>query len=207
MSDFVTADPPGSIHDTEAEHLLARVRARDPDALGAFFEQHLDAVHALAWRLVGERSAAEDITQEVFCKVYRAAHQIDTRRDPRPWLLTITYNACREYWRSASYRRARRSVSLDASPEDELHLPPDGSDPESDAIAGERASAVHAALQKLPDTLRAVVVLHEYHGLGHDEIATLTGMSHAAVRKRYSRALSELGRLLRVTLSDNDERI
>ena len=53
---------------------------------------------------------------------------------------------------------------------------------------------------KLPEPLRLAIVLHDYQGLGHEEIAALTGVHHAAARKRYSRALAALARLLKDSL-------
>ena len=59
---------------------------------------------------------------------------------------------------------------------------------------------MQAALLQLPEPLRVVIVMHDYQGLGHDEIAAVTGVNHAAVRKRYSRALAALGKLLKGAL-------
>ena len=87
-------------HPSVAE--LERVRARDPEALAAFFERYVDRVFGLVYRLLGDRTLAEDMTQDVFLKVHRAAHQLDPRRDPRPWIMTIAHNACRDLWRSAA---------------------------------------------------------------------------------------------------------
>ena len=75
---------------------LERVRARDPEALGEFYERYVDRVFGLAWRMLGERTLAEDATSDVFYKVHRAADRLDPTRDPVPWLVTITANVCRD---------------------------------------------------------------------------------------------------------------
>jgi RNA polymerase sigma-70 factor (ECF subfamily) len=90
---------------------LEAVRRRDGDALGALFDTYFDRLFGFAYRLLGDHSAAQEVTQEVFLKVHRAAHQIDPERDPGPWLMTIARNACREHW-----RKRRRGV--------ERHSPP-----------------------------------------------------------------------------------
>ncbi len=180
-----------------AATVLEGVRRRDPDALGAFFDAYFDHVYGLAYRLVGERAEAEDIAQEVFLKVHRAANRIDPSRDPVPWLVTITYNACRDTWRSPAHRLARRSSSIDDADGPGGSLLPDRDDPERRMIARERDRRVQDAVMRLPEALRAVVILHDYEGLAHDRIAKIAGASHAAIRKRYSRALSALGRVLR----------
>jgi RNA polymerase sigma-70 factor, ECF subfamily len=73
-------------------------------------------------------------------------------------------------------------------------------DPERDALAAERERLVQAAISELPEMLRVPVVLHDYQGLSHEEVAEILGIRHDAARKRYSRALAALGRRLRETL-------
>jgi RNA polymerase sigma-70 factor (ECF subfamily) len=182
--------------------VLERVRLRDPEALGVFFEHYFDRVFGLTLRLLGDRSAAEDVTQDVFFKVHRAAHQLDPARDPGPWITAITYNTCRDVWRSGAYRMGRKSDSVDAEPGLDAKLPRAAGDPERDVLTAERERLVQQALAELPQTLRECIVLHDYQGLGHQEIAELLGIGHAAARKRHSRALATLGRRLRSVLGD-----
>jgi len=158
-------------------------------------------VYGTAYRLLGNQDAAQDITQDVFYKVHRAAHQLDPERDPAAWLVGITTNACRDLWRSRAHRMGKASASLDDNPVLQATLASDGPSPERDAEHGEREVLVHGALQELSEPMREVIVLHDYQGLTHDVIADMTGLSHAAVRKRYSRALAKLGEILRERLS------
>lgn len=176
---------------------LERVRSGDPRALAAFFDQHFPRVQALARRLLGDVHAAEDLTQEVFFRVYRATPRIDPTRDPVPWVMTIAYNACRDYWRSGAHRMTQRSRSIEADPELANELQSGAPDPEQQALAADEERRVQAAILALPEHLRAVVLLHDYLGMSHEEIASAIGKSPAAARKRYSRALDALGRLLR----------
>jgi RNA polymerase sigma-70 factor, ECF subfamily len=180
---------------------LERVRARDTEALAAFYERYVDRVYGLVYRLLGDRTEAEDMTQEVFLKVHRAAHQLDTSRDPGPWLMTIAHNACRDLWRSKAWKLSRRAASLDGDSPLATTLSRGTNDPERDTLASERERLVQDALTRLPDPLRVAVVLHDYEGLGHEEIAAITGIRHAAARKRYSRALSALARMLKDSLT------
>jgi RNA polymerase sigma-70 factor (ECF subfamily) len=176
----------------DGDPLLEGVRRRDPKALGEFFEAHFDRLNNVAYHLVGDRARAEDVLQEVFLKVHRAANQLDPKRDPRPWLATLTRNACRERWRRAGRRVDRQAHSLDNGSGFHETLPAGGEDPEGQALQSERDQAVTQALMKLPGSLREVVVLRDYHDLAHEEIATVVGARSATVRKRYSRALAEL---------------
>lgn len=177
--------------------ILAGVRERRPEALTAFFERYFDQVFGLSFRLLGERSLAEDLTQDVFLKIHRGAHQLDPSRDPTPWVVAITYNACRDLWRSRAHRMGRSTASMDD--EDTglaATLPHGGEGPEQNVLRREREQLVQQAIGKLPEALRTAVVLHDYEGMNHQEIADLMGVNHAAARKRYSRALAALGKLL-----------
>ncbi|NOT33340.1 MAG: RNA polymerase sigma factor [Candidatus Eisenbacteria bacterium] len=175
--------------------------SRDPVALERFCVRWLDRVYGLTYRLLGDRTLAEDVTQEVFLRVHRAAHTLDPERDPGPWIMTIAHNLCRDVWRSGAYRMGRASATLDdphgvaavlgGKPDD---------DPEYELLKRERERLVREALQELPESLRLAVVLHEWGGLGHEEIARRSGIEHAAQRKRYSRALVALAKQLREKL-------
>jgi len=179
---------------------LERVRTRDPAALAEFFDRYIGMVFGLAVRLTGDRTQAEDVAQEVFLKVHRAAHQLDPSRDPAAWLAAITANACRDLWRSGAWRMAARSRSVEEDPDAFGALSTGINDPERDALAAERERLVQDALDRLPEVLRVPVVLHDYQGLNHQEIADALGIQHAAARKRYSRALEALAGLLKETL-------
>jgi RNA polymerase sigma factor (sigma-70 family) len=175
---------------------LELVRRGDPEALGRFFDQHFPSVYGLVLRLVGDVTTAEDITQEVFLKTHRAIGSLDPTRDPAPWLTTIAYNCCRDMWRSAGHRMRRQSMSLDEKPELGRFLAAAGGNPEVEALRAERAELVQEAIGQLPEQQREIVMLHDYQGMTHDAIAQMVGASHAAVRKRYSRALTALGKIL-----------
>lgn len=175
---------------------LERVRTRDPEALAALFDHFFGRIYGLAFRMTGEKAAAEDVTQEVFLKVHRAAHQLDTGRDPGPWLMTITANLCRERWRSRSGRQEKRTVSLDAKPDAVANVPAAASSPEQDALAADRARRLENAIGRLDESMRLVVLLHDMQGMTHEEISMVTGDAPPAVRKRYSRALARLREML-----------
>ncbi len=177
--------------------VLLRVRARDPDALGQLFEACFERVYGLALRMMGGRAAAEDITQEVFLRVHRAAHSLDVERDPVSWMLTITGNLCRDHHRSFAAKVDRGSRRADDDHEGPAaRLASGDPDPEDQALAREREQVVQEAILALPPPLREVVLLRDYEGLDHNTIADMLGSTAQAVRKRYSRALAQLGAML-----------
>ena len=188
--------PATAATDVPDRAFLERVRVRDPEALGLFYDRYLDLVFGLAWRLLGDRTLAEDAASEVFLKVHRAADRLDPARDPAPWLVTITTNACRDLWRSGAYRMSRRAADVN-DPVAAASLSSGRNDPEADALSSERERLVQEALMALPDGLRTSIVLHDYQGLDHREVADVLHIAHDAARKRYSRALAALEQQLR----------
>ena len=180
--------------------VIEAARRREPAAREAFFDAYFAHVYALACRLLGDRIPAEDLTQEVFIKVHRSIDSLDPDRDPWPWIATIAHNACRDLWRSGSHRMARRSEPLEGSSARGDRFASRDGNPEGHALGQERERLVRDAVERLPDTLRQLVLLYDYAGLSHPEVAELLGIEHAAVRKRYSRALAALGRILDETL-------
>jgi RNA polymerase sigma factor (sigma-70 family) len=176
----------------EDSQLLSGVRRRDADALARFFDVAFPYVYSLAYRLTGHREASEDIAQEVFLKVYRAADRLDVNRHAKPWITTITYNACRDVARRAA---RRPETSTDADPPVEVLQ--SNETPEDVFAKRERVRLVEAALRELDDLSRTVVILHDFCGSAHGEIAAIIGASEANVRKRYSRALSRMAKTIK----------
>jgi RNA polymerase sigma-70 factor (ECF subfamily) len=167
------------------------VRLRDRDALGRFFDLAFPYVYNLAYRFTRHRETAEDITQEVFIKVHKAAHRVAPDRSAKPWLTAITVNACRD---EARRRRARPEDTVDSGDIGRNFASP--ATPEAELLERERNRQLERALGELDWESRLVVLLHDYCGLPHDEIAGLVQNSHDAVRKRHSRAIKRLSELV-----------
>jgi RNA polymerase sigma-70 factor (ECF subfamily) len=91
----------------------------------------------------------------------------------------------------------RQAHSLDDGSGLQQRLAAAGAGPEDQALRSERDRIVSSALMKLPVALREIVVLRDYHGMPHEEIAGVVGVRSATVRKRYSRALAELRQYLK----------
>jgi RNA polymerase sigma-70 factor (ECF subfamily) len=178
-----------------SRELLERARRREPEALQAFFDHYFPRVHRVVFRLVGERTQAEDLTQETFLKVHRAIDRLNPALDPSSWLIAIAANTCRDHWRSGGQRMARRARPIDEEVVGRVASPAGG--PEEHLIARERERLVQKAITALPEPLRMVVVLHDFGGLPHDEVAAIAGIRGTAARKRYSRALRLLAERLK----------
>lgn len=186
---------PRESDDRPSREELEGVRRRDPEALGRFFDRYFDRIHGLAFRMLGDGPAAEDVAQEVFLKVHRACDRLDPERDPMPWLTAITCNACREHWRGRHTKAAARAVPLEDIAEREPD--PDAREDAAERVdAQRRAARVQRAVADLPGSLREVVILHDWRGYSHQEIAGMLGATYVAVRKRYSRGLAALAKAL-----------
>lgn len=163
----------------------------EPAALARFFDVYYERVHGYIHRLVGSASEAEDLTQEIFLHVLKALGGYDPTRDPRPWLFTLATNKLRDHWRARAAHGGARGPSLEA---DELvaSLPAATPPPGAGLDARELAERVRAAIDALPEGLRATLVLRLDEGLSFEEIARILERNEVAVRKRYSRALAAL---------------
>ena len=162
--------------------LMARVGRGDMAALGELVRRHQHSVVAFAVRLLGRRDLAEDVAQEAFLHVHRAARRYRPEAQFTTWLYRIVLNLCRDAQRRAS--RAPEPLTEGAAPP---------LDPAPDPIeARERAERVRRALAALPERQRVAVTLHRYQGLSHREIADATGWSESAVESLIVRAYATL---------------
>ncbi|HEX3474966.1 MAG TPA: sigma-70 family RNA polymerase sigma factor [Kofleriaceae bacterium] len=153
----------------------------EPDALTAPFEEHRAHLRAVAYRMLGSRSEAEDAVQEAWLRLHRAgASGVENLRG---WLTTVVSRVCLDMLRS---RRSRREEPLEAQPE---RAGGAAADPESEAAM---ADSVGLALLVVLDTLapaeRLAFVLHDLFALPFEEIAGIVGRSPAAARQLASRA-------------------
>jgi RNA polymerase sigma-70 factor (ECF subfamily) len=161
--------------------LVDRARAGRPDALAALYRAHGAALYRLAYRLTGTREDAEDVLHDVFVGLPEALGRYEERGNLTGWLKRVTARVALTRLRSA---RRRREAPLErAGPEPARLTDPDG-------------SALEAAVNRLPDRLRDVIVLKEIEGYSHREVADLLGISVVASRVRAHRGLARLRRLL-----------
>ena len=165
--------------------LLERIRRGDNEGAAELFERYAPALLRFTDRMLSDRSAAEEVTQEVFVKVISRAHQYDGRAGVASWLFAIAANACRD-----RRRRDRRAsvVPLDVVPEPRSKA--EGI--EASLVSEERRLAVRKALAELSEEQREALVLARYHGMPYAEIALTLGISVGAVKTRIFRAVETL---------------
>jgi RNA polymerase sigma-70 factor (ECF subfamily) len=172
------------MEDTDIDFkLMERVKKGDESAFEEIVSRHYHSVYNLANRFLYSTSEAEDITQEVFLRVFRASKSYTPKAKFSTWLYTITKNLC------FNELRKLRSVQI-LSIEDEM-LPEIPSKSESPAIKLEKEemkTKVRESVEALPANLRIAILLLKYHGLSYEEVAQILGCTVNAVKLRVHRA-------------------
>jgi len=170
---------------------------RRPEALERFYAVYFDRIYGYVRRLTRDEHLAEDLTQDIFLHIYRSLPRYDPTRELRPWVFTIATHKLQDYWASRAFRDGR-AVRRRAKDEDGPELEPAarGGGPAEDLESREVGAAVARAIEQLPEGLRTALCLRHYEGLSFEEIGRIVGRNDVAVRKRYSRALAELRKLL-----------
>jgi len=160
-------------------HLLAAAKAGDLAAFEALMRQYERLVLVTAFRLLGGLPDAQDISQEVFLKMYRNLGKLEEAASLAGWLYRVTANACHD---------ARRRKRPNAPVEFAEGLRAGGADPQQAATEVERRRVLDLSLRMLPEKERAALVLRDLEGLSTEEVARALGSSAATVRSQVSKA-------------------
>ncbi len=165
----------------DAERLMERVRARDAVAFEQLYDEHHRIVWSIAMRVLGEREAAEDVTQAVFMKLWNAPERFVGGNFPG-WLARVARNRALDALRSRSLRSTEELPA--ALPEDERL--------EELAFARIDADLMRRALATLPAEQRNAIELGFFGGLTHEAIAARTGDPLGTVKTRIRSGLLKL---------------
>jgi RNA polymerase sigma-70 factor (ECF subfamily) len=177
---------------TSADYDLAdRHRCGDESAFEEIYDRFSPMVYGLCLRLGGDPIRAQDLSQEVFLRVFKGLPRYRGGSSLKTWIYRITLNHCRG-------RLGRRTLSTeDWGAERWEHGPVDPArGPEETLLARDREELVAAALLALPVRFREAVVLRDLDGLSYDEIAAVLGARAGTVRSRIARGRERLRVLL-----------
>ena len=181
----------------EAE-LAVRFAAGEPDSVGDAYRAYGRLVYAVAYRVLGDASLAEDATQQTFVQAWQNASTFDPSRALGPWLATIAGRvAIDTYRRNRRHRQARNVDDLDINDPALASLPPS-----AEGIYD--AWQVRRALDTLPDHDRELIRLQHYRELTHTEIAEHLAIPVGTVKSRSFRAHRRLAGLLGHLRGDPD---
>ncbi len=168
------------------EHLLQRVQAKDEDALVALHARYAGLVYSVAHRVLGERMAAEEVTQDTFMRLWAKAHTYDPARGEFiVWLLTIA----RRLAIDALRQRQRKAPLGDALSIDDR---PDLWDNLLSTSSGELRRTLLAVMDSLPAEQRQAVELAYFYGLSHSAIAAQLGWPLGTVKTRLRQGMQRL---------------
>jgi RNA polymerase sigma-70 factor, ECF subfamily len=171
------------------EELMPLVGEKDPEAFEVFYDRHGGVAYSLAYRIVGERGAAEDVTQEAFISIWRSGARFDaTRGSVRSWLLSVVRNRAIDFLRSKAGRAPKLAFDDDAILEqraaEELT--------DDEAMRRETASEVRGVLGQLPGEQSKVIQLAYFGGFSQSEIAQMLGIPLGTVKGRMRLGLEKI---------------
>src|SRR3954470_4383750 len=177
------------------EELMPRIGEKDPDAFEVFYDRHGGVAYSLAYRIVGERGAAEDVVQEAFLSIWRSGARYDRARGSvRAWTLGIVRNRAIDLLRKES----GRSPKLAAGGEELLERTAAEELTDTEALRRETAREVRGAIRDLPDDQSSVIQLAYYGGFSHSEIAEMLNEPLGTVKGRMRLAMDKI----RATLAE-----
>ena len=192
-------EPAPAADDRSDADLVQRCLDGDAAAWDTLVRVYWKRVFTIAYKFVAQFDEAEDLTQEIFVKLFRALPTFDRRASFETWLTRVSRNLCID-----RYRRRRREeerftdeVDPDTIQLDELVSRPDTTLEKRDQIA-----MVRRALARLAPTYREAVALRDVHELSYEEIARRLQLPEGTVKSRIARGRRELARHLRIVQED-----
>jgi len=185
--------------------LVRRCIAGDSSAWEEIVQRYHRRIYNICYRFAGTSDDAQDLTQEVFIKMYRTLNSYDASKGAfMTWVTTLTRNLLVDHFRKT--KQDRMTDSLDAAPSEHEDAQPRSTqiaDPSRSAdnhVQGrETREAVHQALQKLSPELREAVILRDLQDMDYRDIAGALKVPEGTVKSRINRGRAELARLLQRT--------
>lgn len=182
---------------SETEY-IKKCQAGDIDAFEKLVSLYENKILNYCYRMLGNRTDAEDATQEVFVKLYRFVNSFTGQSAFSTWLYKIASNVCLDMLRKSKKHADTVSLHQQNSEGEEflLHVEDKGYTPYESAQMSEAQRVLFAALSALGEEQRRVVVLRDIEGLSYEEIAQITGTAPGTVKSRINRARQALQKIL-----------
>jgi RNA polymerase sigma-70 factor (ECF subfamily) len=173
--------------------LVERCLARDNSAWEQLVLRYRRKVFHIAYKFTGRHDAAEDLTQEIFLKVFRSLEKFHRDADFSTWLSSVARNFCIDHYRAS--KREKEVLVEDLVAFDLAPATP-GSNPHRALEDRDRRSFLRKGLLALPEKLREAVILRDLQGLSYQEMADRLALPEGTVKSRINRGREELARLL-----------
>lgn len=164
----------------------------DQESFAELVNTFQNAVYNLCYRMLGERTEAEDATQEAFLRAYLNMDRYDPARSFKTWVLSIASNHCIDRLR----KRRLMWLSLDEPLPPNIVLSSDEPEPEEATIQDERSHAIQMLLNELSTEYRAAVILRYWYDYSYAEIADILDTTESAIKSRLFRARQSLAERL-----------
>ena len=184
----MSADPAAA---QAIDEIIQRCLNGDQAAWDTIVRLHWRKVFNIAYKFVGRHDQAEDLTQDIFLKLFKSLETFDRRANFQTWLISVSRNLCIDHYRSA--RREREAISREVDPSDLAPIAP-GANAYARLEQLDRVELLRAALSKLAPTLRTAVVLRDLQELTYQEIADQLHLPEGTVKSRINRGRTELAR-------------
>jgi RNA polymerase sigma-70 factor, ECF subfamily len=176
------------------DSLIEQCLAGDQAAWEQIVRQNWRKVFNVAYKFVGKHDEAEDLTQDIFLKIFKALKSFDRRANFQTWIISISRNLCIDHYRSV--RKERQTIARDVDSND-LQPATLERGPYAQAEHQDLRAQLRQALETLPLTLRTAVVLRDLQELSYQEIADRLGLPEGTVKSRINRGRIELAHQLR----------
>jgi RNA polymerase sigma-70 factor (ECF subfamily) len=171
------------------EELMPWIGRKDPEAFEVFYDRHGGAAFSLAYRILGERGAAEDCIQEAFISIWRSGGKFDAARGSvRSWTLSIVRNRAIDVLRS----KAGKAPKMTFDDDEIIESRPSGELTDEEAMRHETATEVRGALSQLPDDQSKVIQLAYFGGFSQSEIAGMLNVPLGTVKGRMRLGLEKI---------------
>src|SRR5437899_6803150 len=182
--------------------LVRRCISGDAAAWEEIVQRYHRRIYNICYRFAGSGNDADDLTQEVFIKMYRTLNSYDVDRGAfMTWVTTVARNLLVDHFRKTKQDRLTDSLDTTSSDHEDAmplgeQIPDRGPAPDSNVRSREARDVVHGALQKLSPELREAVILRDLQDMDYKEIATVLKVPEGTVKSRINRGRAELARLL-----------
>ncbi|MDQ2800704.1 MAG: sigma-70 family RNA polymerase sigma factor [Armatimonadota bacterium] len=175
--------------------LVERCRANDEAAFNEVVSRYKNKVYNYIYRMTGSSDDAEDLTQEVFIRMYTSIDSFRSQSSLNTWLFRIAGNLCIDRFRRSKNRTAAYSLDdpiSDGEGETGREVADHTYEPQRLLENEEMAEQIQGALAQLPEKLRATLLLHDIEGLPYEEIAQVVGCPLGTVKSRLFNARMQL---------------
>ena len=185
---------------TDERTLIKKAQKGDVESFEEILYRYQSIIYNISYRFAGSSEDAEDMTQEVFIKIFRNINSFQFKSKLSTWIYRVTTNTCLDIVKRKKDNMT--AFSLDDTLEDgegkllSSEIADSRPTPDKQAEQHEIKNAVNKAISQLPEDYRAVVILRDIHGLPYDDIAEIVDCSVGTVKSRISRGRRKLREIL-----------